>query len=109
VGDLDTIVPPEMTQQAYEKIEILPKAYMLIKGVNHYGITDVPQPLAGSIESQPSTVEQSFAIQTIANWTTLFLTAYLFKEMNSSKILSNSAEMDTERVKVYLEYLLDIS
>ncbi len=108
-GDLDTIIPPEVTQQAYEKIETLPKAFMMVKGVNHYGITDVPQPLVGPVESQLSTLEQSQGIQTIANWTTLFLRAYLFKDMNSQDVLSHPGKMDTEMVKVFLEHILEIS
>jgi predicted dienelactone hydrolase len=108
-GDLDTIIPPEVTQQAYEKIEILPKAYMMVRGVNHYGITDVPQPLAGPIESQSSTVEQSLAIQTIANWTTLFLRAYLSPDNHSQNVCSYPEKIDTEKVTVFLEHLIDIS
>ncbi|MGB3402624.1 MAG: hypothetical protein WBA77_08025 [Microcoleaceae cyanobacterium] len=105
-GDLDTITPPEMTQQAYERIEISPKAYMILEGINHYGITDVPQPEAGAIESCSATVEQSFAIQMIANWTSLFLNAYLFKNIHSQDILSDPVKMDTEKVKIFLEDIL---
>lgn len=105
-GDLDTITPPEMTQQAYERIEILPKAYMVLEGINHYGITNVSQPKAGAIETCAATVEQSIAIETIANWTSLFLNAYLFKNLHSQDILSNPVKMDTEKVKIFLEDIL---
>ncbi len=108
-GNLDTIIPPEVTQQAYENIETSPKAYMMVKGANHYGITDVPQPLAGPVEIHPSTVNQSLAIQTIANWSGLFLRAYIFQDSRSKNELSSQAENDTETVKVVLENLLEHS
>jgi predicted dienelactone hydrolase len=108
-GNLDTITPPEMTQQAYERIEISPKAYMTLEGVNHYGITDVPQPEAGAVESCAATIEQSVAIQTIANWASLFLNAYLFGNIDSKNMLSNPVVADIENAKVFLEHILENS
>ncbi|MGB3532521.1 MAG: hypothetical protein WBA13_03280 [Microcoleaceae cyanobacterium] len=108
-GDLDTIIPPEVTQQAYEKIETLPKAFMMLQGVNHYGITDVPQPIAGPIESQLSTLEQSLAIQMIADWTILFLRTYLVKNVPCDSLFSQTVKMNMEKVKVFLEQILENS
>ncbi len=102
-GSLDGVIPPEITREAYDNIETSPKMYILMNGVNHYGINDAPQPPNGIIESHLSTVNHSLIIKTIADCSALFLRAYLFQDTVAQNNLLKQAKTKDQWIKTILE------
>ncbi|WP_413162549.1 chlorophyllase/cutinase-like alpha/beta fold protein [Capilliphycus salinus ALCB114379] len=102
-GELDSIVLPELTQRTYNNIADSPKAFIQIQGINHYGITDVSQPKDGPEEQIQPQVKQAESVKIIAEWSGLFLQAYVFKQQASLDILSNNRNFSNEQVRVVCE------
>ena len=94
-GNLDGIVSPELTKKTYENLQSIPKAYMTIKGTNHYGITDTAQPPDGPKEEHLPLLEQHISTHKIAHWSAIFLRAYLLNDKVSRKYFScNDCQLD---------------
>ncbi|MEA5499857.1 chlorophyllase/cutinase-like alpha/beta fold protein [Limnoraphis robusta] len=102
-GELDTIVLPEFTQRTYDNIADSPKAFIQIKGINHYGITDVSQPKDGPEEENKPQLKQTESVKMIAEWSGLFLQAYVLKLQASLDCLSQYRNFYNEQVKVICE------
>ncbi|EAW35737.1 alpha/beta hydrolase [Lyngbya sp. PCC 8106] len=102
-GELDSIVSPEWTQRTYENIADSPKVFLSIKGINHYGITDVSQPKDGPEEEKQPQLQQTESIKIIAEWSALFLQAYVLKLQASLEILSQHKDFSNEQVQVMSE------
>ena len=85
LGTEDGISFPDKTVATYDEIQDPPKALISIEGVNHFGITDLNDPLNPpstpeevpliTTEPNPQTVSQKISIDTIATWSSLFLRA----------------------------------
>jgi dienelactone hydrolase len=66
----------ERVVATYEQIQNPPRALIRIEGANHYGITNENSDRAVN----PSLIEQSEAVATIAYWTAQFLRAHLWDD-----------------------------
>ena len=94
-GSQDGIVSPELTKQTFKNLQSLPKAYIEIRGANHYGITDVAQPPDGPEESKSALLAQEETIERIAKWAGKFMRAYILKEEESREyFLRNKDKLD---------------
>ena len=102
-GELDSIVLPELTQRTYKNIADTPKAFVKIKGINHYGITDISQPKDGPLEQIQPQVQPTESVKMIAEWSGLFLQAYVLKQQASLDYLSQHNNFFNEQVSVICE------
>lgn len=75
-GSLDGLVTPDLTQVDYDSIQEPPKTLITVNGANHYGITNINNPLGARVDPNPPSLGQAQAIETIARWSALFLRAY---------------------------------
>ncbi|MBD1843297.1 chlorophyllase [Cyanobacteria bacterium FACHB-63] len=75
-GSLDGVSTLDETQRTYEQIQTPPKALIIVKGANHYGITNQDSPR----DPRRSTLNQTQSITTIARWSAWFLRAHLLSD-----------------------------
>jgi len=75
-GSLDGVSDLDETQRTYKQIQTPPKALFIIKGANHYSITNQDNPR----DPSRSILNQTQAIATIAQWSALFLRAHLLND-----------------------------
>jgi predicted dienelactone hydrolase len=102
-GELDSIVSPKLTQITYENLADSPKALITVKGINHYGITDVSQPQDGPEEENKPQIQQTESVKIIAEWSALFLQAYVLKLQASLDCLLQYHNFSNEQVSVVCE------
>jgi dienelactone hydrolase len=93
-GSLDSLIPPRETQETYERIQNSPKAYIMVKGANHYGITNRNNPPGSPPEPSKPTIDQAVAIETIARWTALFVRAYALNGQIARQIYHQNIALD---------------
>jgi dienelactone hydrolase len=93
-GSLDSLILSRETQETYERIKNAPKAYIMVKGANHYGITNRNNPPGSPPEPSKPTIEQAVAIETIARWSALFVRAYALNDRIARQIYHHSIELD---------------
>lgn len=94
-GSLDRLISPQETRETYERIKNSPKAYIIVKGANHYGITNRNNPPGSPPELSQPTIEQAVAIETISRWSALFVRAYALNDPIAHQIYHQSIEQDT--------------
>ncbi|MGG6265607.1 alpha/beta hydrolase family protein [Leptolyngbya sp. AN03gr2] len=75
-GSLDGVSDLDETQRTYQQIQTPPKALIIVKGANHYSMTNQDNPRD---RSRP-TLNQTQAIATIARWSALFLRSHLLDD-----------------------------
>jgi dienelactone hydrolase len=93
-GSLDSLISPRETRETYEQIQNSPKAYIMVKGANHYGITNRNNPPGSPPELSQPTIEQAVAIETIARWSALFVRTYALNDQIARQIYHQSIERD---------------
>lgn len=93
-GSLDSLISPRETQETYDRIKNSPKAYIMVKGANHYGITNRNHPPGSPPELSQPKIEQAVAIETIARWSALFVRAYALNEPRARQIYHQSIQRD---------------
>ncbi|MGB3557983.1 MAG: hypothetical protein WBF52_14810 [Geitlerinemataceae cyanobacterium] len=93
-GSLDSLIPPRETLDTYDRIQNSPKAYIMVKGANHYGITNRNNPPGSPIEPSQPKIDRAVAIETIARWSALFIRAYALNDRIARQIYHQSIECD---------------
>ncbi len=94
-GSLDGIVSPKLTKETYQNLQSIPKAFITIKGTNHYGITNTAQPPDGPKEEHLPLLEQHISTHKIAHLSAIFLRAYMLNDKASCKYFScNDCQLD---------------
>jgi len=71
---------PAEGQETYYRIKNSPKAYITIKGANHYGITDVNYPQGAKPGQNVPLILQNDSIEKIGRWSALFLRAHTLSD-----------------------------
>ncbi|MBE9040807.1 hypothetical protein IQ235_08450 [Oscillatoriales cyanobacterium LEGE 11467] len=99
-GSRDSLITPQETLGTYKQIYNPPKVFVLLKGSNHYGITDMDTPPGSPQELSRPTLEQSTAIETIARWSALFLRAHALDDRAAFDYIYNSKTYQDTNVKV---------
>jgi hypothetical protein len=97
VGDLDSVIKPGSTSETYDLIINPPKALITVEGANHYGITDLDNPLR---EPSRPTLAQSIATKTIARWSGIFLQAHLQGSVGALDYIYNTGDALDPNVSV---------
>jgi dienelactone hydrolase len=89
-GDRDGVIRGAMdaVAQTYENIQDPPKALIIVRGANHYGITNEDS----NRDRVRSTLEQEVATETIARWSALFLRAHLLEDSEAWNYLYQSGD-----------------
>jgi dienelactone hydrolase len=93
-GSLDSLIAPHETQETYKQIQNSPKAYIMVKGANHYGITNRNNPPGSPMEPSKPTIEQAVAIETIARWSALFVRAYALDDQMARQMYHQAINTD---------------
>jgi dienelactone hydrolase len=79
-GSQDGVATPEEITNTYTRIENPPNALITLEGVNHYGITNMNNPLGAKPDSQSPTIPQADAIAQVVKWSGLFARAYAYND-----------------------------
>ena len=99
-GTRDSLITPQETLGTYKKIYNPPKIFALVKGSNHYGITDVDNPPGSPQEPNRQTLDRSTGIETIARWSALFLRAHALGDRSAFDYIYNTKNNQDINVKV---------
>jgi len=86
-GDRDSLIQYSETRLTYKQIVHPPKAFIVIQGVNHYGITDENNPSGSPLELNNPEVSQEDSITTIARWSGLFLRSHTFGDRRAARAI----------------------
>ncbi len=81
----------------YEQIQDPPKILVVVKGANHYGITNEDNLEREKIRP---TLSQDVATETIARWSALFLKAHVERDREALDYIYNTGESRDENVTV---------
>lgn len=79
-GSRDGVSTPEETRQTYDLIQTPPKALITIEGSNHFGITNLNNPLGAKPDPSQPTRKQTEGMAAITQWSGLFLRAHVLKD-----------------------------
>jgi alpha-beta hydrolase superfamily lysophospholipase len=79
-GYLDGFATPDLEKQSYDRLSS-PKAWLAIKGANHYAMTNRNAPSGARPDRQQQTLSQSRSIDVAAMWTARFLRATLQSDL----------------------------
>jgi predicted dienelactone hydrolase len=96
-GSQDTIADLLEVTATYNQIQDPPKALVIVKGANHYGITDEDNPVRDPVRPL---LDQDVATETIARWSALFLRSHLLNDTTAFDYLYNSGDDQDENVIV---------
>jgi dienelactone hydrolase len=97
VGDRDGVIKPGSTTETYDSIINPPKALITVEGANHYGITNLDNPIR---EPNRSTLAQSTTTEMIARWSGLFLQAHLQGSSGALDYIYNTGDALDPNVSV---------
>jgi dienelactone hydrolase len=94
-GERDGVALPNRAVTTFENIQTPPKLLVSIAGTNHFGITNVNNPVGAQPDLSTSTLEQRLAIETIARWSGLFLRSSLLNDQHATDyIFSTGDQLD---------------
>ena len=102
-GDRDGVALPERAKQTFENIQTPPKALITLTGANHFGITNINNPLGAVPDPISPTLSQSVAVETIARWSGLFLRSSLLKDPTATDYIYVSGDQLDPNVQVRSE------
>lgn len=102
-GKLDGLIPIGLAQESYNLIQEPPKVLITINGVNHYGITNVNNPVGARLDPNNPTLSQDESIETIARWSALFLRGYALNDQHALKYVNHSGDAIDQNVTVNIQ------
>jgi dienelactone hydrolase len=102
-SDRDGVALPFRAEATYNNIQTPPKALITVSGANHFGITNVNNPLGAQPDSLAPTIPQEVAIETIARWSGLFLRANMLGDRNAFNYVFNTGDASDVNVTVASE------
>ncbi|MCP4716241.1 MAG: hypothetical protein GY868_14075 [Deltaproteobacteria bacterium] len=95
-GELDSNATYDETLTTYQRIKDPPRAVVLVKGANHYGLCNVNNPAGPSPDEHIPTLAQEVSIETSARWSALFLRAHALDDQEAwDYIYKNGAYLDS--------------
>ncbi|QIZ71952.1 alpha/beta hydrolase family protein [Oxynema aestuarii] len=99
-GSRDSLIRAESIEKTYNNIESPPKAYIEVRGANHYGLTDLDNPPGSPNEKSSSTLDRAVSLETIARWTAVFLRAYALDDRAALAYLGDRGPREDPNVRV---------
>lgn len=96
-GSRDSVATPAEAEATYAQIQDPPKALITVLGANHYGITNEDNPIR---EPVGPTLEQDVAIETIADWSALFLRGTVLNDTEAFDYVFNTGDALNKNVSV---------
>ena len=99
-GDQDGLVTPDLTQRDYDLMQASPKALITVDGANHYGVTNINNPLGARPDPNLPNLEQAQAIETIARWSALFLRAHALDDGAAADYIYSTGDALDDQVTV---------
>jgi predicted dienelactone hydrolase len=88
-GSADSVTDLADVEATYAQIQVPPQALVKVLGANHYGITNVNNPIR---DPNPPTLEQAVATETIARWSALFLRANVLNDPGAAEYVFGSGD-----------------
>lgn len=92
-GTADGRSLPGLGALTYAELEA-PKAFLEVKGANHFGITDVAAPAGAVPDPSAAAIDQTDAVERTATWTAIFLRAAVNGERNANVYLNGTGTAD---------------
>ncbi len=108
-GDRDGVAPPPLAETTYNNIQTPPKALITVSGANHFGITNVNNPIGAQPDLSDPTLPQEVAIETIARWSGLFLRANILGDSDAFNYVFNTGDVGDPNVTVESEQVSEPS
>jgi predicted dienelactone hydrolase len=102
-GSLDGQAEPAEGEETFERIKDAPKAFVILRGANHYGITDINNPPGSRADSNEPSINQSKAIDSSARWSALFLRAFVLGDEAARNYLLQSMDDSASNVTVKMK------
>ncbi|WP_414756185.1 alpha/beta hydrolase family protein [Anabaena sp. CCY 9910] len=102
-GNLDGLIPIELAQESYNLVQEPPKVLITINGVNHYGITNVNNPVGARLDSNNPTLSQDKSIEIVARWSALFLRGYALNDQDALEYINSSGDALDQNVTVTIQ------
>jgi dienelactone hydrolase len=102
-GDRDGVALPFRAEATYNNIQTPPKALITVSRANHFGITNVNNPLGAQPDLSNPTLTQDVAIETIARWSGLFLRANMLGDRDAYNYVFNTGDESNPNVTVESE------
>ena len=93
-GDRDGKALPADALKTYDQIQKRPKAILTLLGANHFGVTDVDNPVGADPEVNAQTLDHAIGVASIARWTGLFLAAFLHGDAAARAALRSAGALD---------------
>lgn len=91
---------PQKTERTYNKTQNSPKFFVEVMGANHYAVTNTNNPEGANPDNSTPTIEQDVATKTIADWSGVFLRAYLHGDVSALDYLINIGDTEDDLVTV---------
>jgi hypothetical protein len=101
-GTLDGAATPANARATYDVMSDGPKALISVSGANHYGVTDVQNPVGAKPDPSVQLLPQSTTIETITRWSALWLLAQLGDPDAYALVHDGRADRADKRVTVEL-------
>lgn len=95
-GELDGIAPPSDAGRTFDHIQNGTRALITVSGANHFGMTDVVSPIGIISDPSPPTISQAVAVDTVAQFSALFLKAFALGEPEAAALMLELAAGDSE-------------
>lgn len=99
-GDQDAKATPADGQATFDKIASPPKAYVVLAGANHYGITNQNNPAGADADSGTSVLDQGVGNETVGRWAGLFLRAYVLGDAAAQQYVHQDGDLADGNVSV---------
>lgn len=88
-GSADSVTELADVEATYAQLQSPPQALVTVLGANHYGITNVNNPIR---DPNPPTLDQAVATETIARWSALFLRANVLNDRGAADYIFGSGD-----------------
>lgn len=81
-GQKDSVVPPELSRSAFQRLPAPAKTFIELTGCNHYSINDSPQPSGAPPEDNAADISNQDSVRSIACLLSSFVQSVQFQQGN---------------------------
>jgi dienelactone hydrolase len=81
-GQKDSVVPPELSRSAFQRLPAPAKTFIELTGCNHYSINNSPQPSGAPPEDNAADISNQESVRSIACLLSCFVQSVQFQQEN---------------------------
>jgi dienelactone hydrolase len=93
-GDRDGKALPADALKTYDQVRNRPKAIISLIGANHYGVTDVDNPVGADPDVNTQMLPHAEGVASTARWIGLFLAAFVYEDADARRALRSAGALD---------------